>query len=1033
MTKVTKTLATLLCTALPCGYAAAQTPAQAPNKLIVADFEKGVAGFDGPLVQDATMSHGGKASARLQGDFANVADSPWVTATKILDLRNPIQSVSFWVKSTDAEQLTVRFEDSTKQVLQQRPAIVPNGQWQQIILPSLESGAGFQSYGGAGDRKVHWPVTSFSLILEKNGLVDKTKGSVYVDDIEFQTVGQPKPVSLSLDEVAEGAKPVTVADFEKDLDGFDGAMSRSTAGGQTGTNAAKMEADFSTANQSPWITAVKPLDYKSEIKALTFWVKSAQAHQLTVRLIDSSGATFQLRPTFTPDDTWQQVTLTSFESGPGFQTYGGANDKIFHWPAKSLSFILEKNGLEGGKGAVLIDNVQAYPSTQRIVGKLDLNQERLGNVFLTTEQLRFPLETKGDKVSWSISDFWGRPVGQGMAPVMDQRALVAPDVKNTGFYKLHLSAQKDGAPLAEVDTTFVVTTPFDLSKVSDSPFGMMTHFAQNWDVDLVPLVARAGVKTIRDELYWGQVEEKKGVYTFRDQFQKYMAAAKANAIDPLIVLSFANGNYDGGDTPHTPEAYAAYTRYAQAVLKQFGPQIKSVEIWNEYNGSFCKGPATEDRPKYYTEMLKAAYQGIKQVRPDVKVVGVSAVGTPYPYLEQVFQNGALPYMDALSLHPYRYLSAPEGMERPLGHVESLIQKHNDGHAKPLWITELGWFTKAADANSPVVVTEEDQAKYAVRGYVLSLASGVEKIYWYLFRDYDVFATMGIMGGPEGKGGRYAPKPAYAAFANLTRQLTGATYEKREPTVSDEVYSQLFRRGAQEVRVMWASSPTPLVVKTPTPLTQVDMMGVASTLTPTAGQVTVALSGTPIYLWGKVTGLPAVNKQSGTVLAQSEEGFSNVQGAEGWSYGFFEAPAPGAAYDVALFKPFPTYRVTPWNYEWVADQQYMVMTPVGTHPGVQGGKPVWTVRRYTTKAAAKLRLQGTAVRTGAGDGTDMRVFIDGKPLWSAQLGGGQPPEAKFDLTATVPAGAHIDFAVDPGPAADISYDATSFGVTILQLP
>jgi hypothetical protein len=172
---------------------------------------------------------------------------------------------------------------------------------------------------------------------------------------------------------------------------------------------------------------------------------------------------------------------------------------------------------------------------------------------------------------------------------------------------------------------------------------------------------------------------------------------------------------------------------------------------------------------------------------------------------------------------------------------------------------------------------------------------------------------------------------------------------------------------------------------------------------------------------------------GEIVAQSEEEFSNVQGSDGWRYGFFVAPAPGGPYDPAAFKPFPTYRVTPWNYEWVGDQKYMTITPASTHPGVEGDKPVWTVRRYVSEVTGNLRLQGNASRPGAGDGTTVRIFLDGAPLWSQQLAGGKPADAKFDLTVPVKQGSLLDFTVDPGPGADISYDATAINITITGVP
>src|SRR3546814_3126424 len=52
-------------------------------------------------------------------------------------------------------------------------------------------------------------------------------------------------------------------------------------------------------------------------------------------------------------------------------------------------------------------------------------------------------------------------------------------------------------------------------------------------------------------------------------------------------------------------------------------------------------------------MLKQAYKAIKSTYPDLTVLGGTTVKVPLPYLERLFQEGALDYMDAIAVHPYR--------------------------------------------------------------------------------------------------------------------------------------------------------------------------------------------------------------------------------------------------------------------------------------------------------------------------------------------------------------------------------------------
>ena len=68
---------------------------------------------------------------------------------------------------------------------------------------------------------------------------------------------------------------------------------------------------------------------------------------------------------------------------------------------------------------------------------------------------------------------------------------------------------------------------------ANSFIGVSCHFAQDsGDPEiLLPLVKNAGIRSIRDEYYWGSVEKSKGVYTFN--YDKYLDVALDNGLEPL--------------------------------------------------------------------------------------------------------------------------------------------------------------------------------------------------------------------------------------------------------------------------------------------------------------------------------------------------------------------------------------------------------------------------------------------------------------------------------------------------------------------
>ena len=146
---------------------------------------------------------------------------------------------------------------------------------------------------------------------------------------------------LQLATAAENSELVTIADFEKDTDGFSRPLLRDAAVAQQGQGSGKIEVTF-CANKR-WVTANRVLDLPHELKEVRFWARSTDARGLTFRLIDETGQTHQQRPKFAADGKWHQITINTFTSGEGYERFGGAADGRFHWPAQSIAFIFEND------------------------------------------------------------------------------------------------------------------------------------------------------------------------------------------------------------------------------------------------------------------------------------------------------------------------------------------------------------------------------------------------------------------------------------------------------------------------------------------------------------------------------------------------------------------------------------------------------------------------------------------------------------------------------------------------------------------
>ncbi|MGA2617993.1 MAG: glycosyl hydrolase [Thermoguttaceae bacterium] len=811
---------------------------------------------------------------------------------------------------------------------------------------------------------------------------------------QSRVFGEEQPAAAAPTAKFGGGQVLPIGDFEQDLDGFQGAFQRDTTEAKLGKACAKLE-----NKDKPWVEAAKDLvGLEQDFLELRFWAKARDAKTITMRLVDKAGHNYQQRFPIEPDGQWRLITVKEFNKG---QSWGGPLDGTWRAPAKSITFVLE------AKGTVWIDGVQALLDPRRVVQTFRVQSKVLGNVFLTGEPVEIPIETQAGRLECEVVDYWGKKVCDVVAVPKEHLAVLQPNIKARGHFtvRVRLKGRGDEAATAEREVDFAVVEPLDLAKLKASPFGAMTHFSVGWDTSIVPLIARAGIVTVRDEAFWAGVEEQKGVYNFR-HYDRYLAELKKHGIQPLIVLTFANPHYDGGNTPYTAEGCRAYGRYAQEVLKHYGQQVRWLEVWNEYNGSFCAGPATQDRPRYYTQMCKTAYQHVKELRPEVTVLGAAAVSIPLPYFESVFQQRGMECMDAVVIHPYR--GQPEGVEGEIAELRELVKKYNHGHEKPIWATEYG--LGGLDPREP--------PRYLVRMSALMRSQNVERMYWYLMQDFNEFKGMGLIHDGQDPRGPYSPAPAYPAVAAMVRLLHDARFAEREASskyTRTYVLKFLKGSGSDEVRVCWATHPGKIRVEADRSLTRVDLMGNSQSLKINSGAAVLDVDDTPFYLVGKAKKVIEVPTGT-TIVADLVEDYAKTQGATNWYYGYTDEVGRN-------FKPFEIV-VTPWGERWAGPLPYLGASRGSLHPQVKDGKAIWAVQRWKSPLRGKVQVKGHFERDRQGDGCTVLVLVNGKKIFEQHAGGPRSPTRReFTLDVEVKEGTLIDFAVTPGPDNNLDFDNT----------
>ncbi|NOX89838.1 MAG: glycoside hydrolase family 5 protein [Calditrichaeota bacterium] len=269
---------------------------------------------------------------------------------------------------------------------------------------------------------------------------------------------------------------------------------------------------------------------------------------------------------------------------------------------------------------------------------------------------------------------------------------------------------------------------FNLSALlfaQDAPifFGVQTHFGQFYRADMdsnsvklmLDSVKQAGIRCIRDEAYWSDIETQKGVFNFPPAIDFYVKEAKKRNIEVLLILDYNNKLYaDHSSSGVASDSNrAAFARYCQEVVRHFKPMgVKYYEIWNEPNIPVFWDPAPD--ASLYAELLKTVYPAIKEIDSTAFVMACAtspAEGEPSPFInwldfiKQVINAGGGENMDGVSFHLYRFNSPETYLFQDIDHLQKIV-----GSDKPLFLTEFGLPTSSVWPN----ISYQQQAQYFSR-------------------------------------------------------------------------------------------------------------------------------------------------------------------------------------------------------------------------------------------------------------------------------------------------------------------------------
>jgi len=503
--------------------------------------------------------------------------------------------------------------------------------------------------------------------------------------------------------------------------------------------------------------------------------------------------------------------------------------------------------------------------------------------------------------------------------------------------------------------------------------GVATHFEQGWGTEWLAKAKAVGADLIRDEQGWGKIELTRGNYEFPASQSNYLQLAASERIPALLVFTSGNALYDSGHTPYTAEGRQAYANYIAAVLKKYGPEVKEIEVWNEFNGNYS-GPGAADRSQSYTLLLKTVWDTVKPLFPDVQILGGSTNSVGSGALESIFKLGALNYMDGVVVHPYR--TNPEHVDDELTHLQGVMARY--GAVKPIYATEMSNdFANPADAPG-----------WMVKMVTLLSSVNVAQADWYSLVDEPWFQNMGLF-TPSGEA-----KPAAAAFSFLQTLLDQGNAVRVNP---EDDLTPVYRYGA-DTYVMWSVGQN---VSFAAGSHVYNAMGQEIPAPATLGMTPIVVKG------GYVLGSTSVVADS---LMQFNEG--------DWQY--FAKNSAGAMTSLENID---------WNWTSFLGTKWtnpLRVNADGVTPFGDASNPIQVGERFVSDRAQTIKINA-AWKTGAGDGVDLHILVNNVEVMTKVFQGA------FNLdgyTLSLKAGDTLDFALGPNQA--FGGDDTSRRITLFRV-
>ncbi len=421
-------------------------------------------------------------------------------------------------------------------------------------------------------------------------------------------------------------------------------------------------------------------------------------------------------------------------------------------------------------------------------------------------------------LTWSVSDAEGVTLMERQQPVRvkDVLNLTVPlPLDRFGWYQVQ--AKLDWGGRAETITRSLplalIPKPIELTDAQKlaSPWGLNVHGGRS---RMVQTFRDAGVVWFRDYAFnYDWMVKAKGDAKRYDGWPWYPQIVRDYQQAGAMVLACHAGAIKPprSGEPEGMEPTREWTRELIDMVLAF-PSITHHELDNEYDLP-SHGTARLEEPigwrnyhnyhQKFGEALKLLGGG------DLVTVENGRAGIWPDRLRAAIDSGAFDQIDVVNTHHYTGTDAPEvnvfnhNTDATRGEVPTLYfdqlreiarLMRSDGKARQHYHTEFGWDTKAGP-----VVSHREQAAYLQRGFLMLLAAGVDKGFWFF--DLDAAKTEHFFDGCGLVDHLQQPKLALCSMAGMTHLLPTPTFVGMI-NAGDGTWGYLLENQGELVAALW---------------------------------------------------------------------------------------------------------------------------------------------------------------------------------------------------------------------------------------